>query len=168
MSTSVSCSVGETHILRRLSRQFAAVALVVCAWMTCASSIRGEATIDLNNFFPDRPFYLLEPGVYASGSDVYVEVWGGPVGGTMLPIPNAFGAKRFNLVFEGYFDGMVGLMTNLTGYSTGQFQVRIWKGAETFESAPLKALSPIFTQATGNFVRTTPPSPRSGRPASHS
>ena len=154
----------ETAIFRWLSRKCAAVALGICAWMACASASRGEATIDLNNFSPDRPFYLLEPGAYASGSDVYVEVWGGPVGGPMQPVPNAYGVTRFNLVFDGYFDGMVGLMTNLTGYSTGQFQVRIWKGASTFESAPLKALSSVFTQATGNYIRTSPPVPAQGVP----
>jgi hypothetical protein len=109
------------------------------------------ATVSLNNFDPDRPIFYLAAGTSAPfNKGINVQVWGGPVGGTLAALKTPTGADTFPILdgAAGYFDaGSVGIVPGVAAGADAEFQLVAFEGA-TFGAAQNVLQSSKWTQAT--------------------
>jgi len=111
------------------------------------------ATVTLNNYDAKMPIYYKTSGALAgSGQKIYVQLLGGPVGGTLTPVKDVDNAlDTFPLSEPGYFDQGTGIVGGVTPGGTAQFILRAWKDAATFDAATEKGQTPAWTQSTGSW-----------------
>jgi hypothetical protein len=109
-----------------------------------------EATVKMNNIDSHKPILALPDGTLLDGKDVYVELYGGPIGGTLFPvIPVGISDSRIRLSQPGYFDAGVGVVPGILGNSYAEFYIRAWFGWPYYDSASYFNQSPHWTQKTG-------------------
>ncbi len=128
------------------------VVLTICT----ACQLYGEAAVTLNNFDSDAFIYEWD-GTLAVGSNdkgtLWVQVLGGRVGFPLAPLRNTRGEDKFSLTEPGYFDGGMGMVPGVADYEQAQFQVRAWRGGDSFDMAGMTGQSPVFEQRTGAVYR---------------
>ncbi len=129
-----------------------------------ATGSRVYATVMLNNYDANQTIRQITPLTPAQGGDIWVELLGGPVGGVMTPVVDAAqGLTQFNLSDPGFFDGGCGLVQGVQANEQAQFQLRVWRGAVSFEAATERGVSEVWSQVTGRWnADALPPFPPQG------
>ena len=122
-----------------------------------------QASILLNNFDPDAPIYFWSGSgpILKAPADTYVQILARPPASAtpFKPVGDFFGKTIFSIdpIFPGFFDA--GLSTNVPGVGPnemGEFYVRAWRGANTWEEAlqnpnAFVGQSEVFQDRTGNI-----------------
>lgn len=131
------------------------VVLTICT----ACQLYGEAAVNLNNFDSDAVIYDWDRKLAVGSNDkgtLWVQVLGGRVGFPLAPLRNTRGEDKFSLTLPGYFDEWMGMVPGVADYEQAQFQVRVWRGGDSFDTAAMTGQSPIFVQKTGAVTETPP------------
>lgn len=135
--------------------------LAVALALSIISSRAGfEATVIVNNYPPNKPIFYLTPGVPVPiNIGAMVEILGGPPGGPLQPLQEAFGKPVTALPFfePGLFDAGTLVVPGVQPSALAQFEVRAWVGS-SYETASLRATTgPIVpAQPTGMEDPTLP------------
>ncbi len=114
---------------------------------------RQRATVSLMNDRPGREIRTLD-GRFVSTNEAYAEVWGGDLDRPLEPLPNRAGEMQFPLQQPGMFSGGAAILPGVEPGQIARFQVRAWQGSPKFDTAPLRGISPVFTQPTGILYPT--------------
>jgi len=115
------------------------------------ASCFGAATVLLNNY--DANFPILFNGANAPVDGTYIQLIGGPVGGTLAPVTQAkpgSTASVFGMTEPGFFDSEVGVVPGVTS-GDAQLQLIAWRGSADLASATDVGRSAVWTQSTGSW-----------------
>ena len=139
--------------------------VILAALMTMSvSSWAAVGTVALNNFDSDKPVFAIGGAPVPVNQDYFVQLLGGPVGGTLgavVPTGGGTGVLSFT-DFAGYFDGGVGIVPGAAANGQASFELRAWKGAAGYDAANERG-SVTWNQAVGSWDNTAqPPPPPSG------
>ena len=117
------------------------------------SNCWADATIKLSNYEAQMPVFFQKSGTLATVQDgIYVEVWGGPVGGVLFPIAIIGSTNTaFQLNKDGYFDAGVGIIPGLTDNAQADVQVRAWSQKDSWNKGNSLGKSMPFPQETGSW-----------------
>jgi len=144
------------------------LALLAAVTMVSLSVLADKATVSLNNFDANVPIYYLKSGTLApTGQNIFVQVWGGPVGGTLNPLVDSAGAAITIAMGAGgsgagWFDVGAGVVPGVADNAQATFQLVAWHGA-SLATADSTAKSPTWNQATGSWnSAAVPPAPLGG------
>lgn len=115
--------------------------------------------INLSNYDSNNPVFYLGSTTRLPVSGSFVQVLGGPVGGPLVVLQASTGLEIFTLFEPGFFDGGFGNVSGVPEYELGQFQIRAWRKAPTFDSAIEKGESALFIERVGNNAAVAFPAP---------
>ena len=122
------------------------------------------ATIGLNNYDSNTPLFYQNLGTLLP-LGYSIQLLGGPLGGDLMPVYLASILKTtvFSLTEPGFFDGGICVVPGVEGGTQAQFQLQVWKGGTSYDSATSKAQSSVFQQSTGTWDdKAVPPVPATG------
>ncbi len=148
-------------------RKLSVIGVSLCAGVAAATQAQTANNVALSNIgdfppgHPGSPVYYLTTGNPASGPDFYVAILGGPVGGVLAPVAgNGPGYPTVFPLYDGLFDGGIGIVPGVPPDGYADFIVRAWHGAATFDSAPERVESARLTNIKlGDNDGLGPPSP---------
>src|SRR5688572_15662730 len=126
--------------MKKLVAILVALALVHLSSNTSAA----DGTITLTNYDSNNPIFYnpnpwQSPSVNLPVANSFVQMLGGPVGGSMVALSRWGGNPSiFPLVEPGFYDGGFGVVPGVAEGAQGQFQVRAWRNAATYDAASEK------------------------------
>ncbi len=130
---------------------------ILSLFAVCASLHAASATVKLDNYSTGTPspIYIGTEGTLAAddaAGNIYIQILGGPVGGTLGLVANTLGETVFRLdpTFGAYglFDAGVGVIPGVEGGLNAELKLTIWKdvAGSTFEAASA-GLKPVYQSA---------------------
>lgn len=131
--------------------------IAVLGVMAMAAKTYAVGTLWLENYTADKPVFKITPGTKLA-EPAFVSLWAGESAATLTQVfitgsPYSFADD------PGYFDaGVVQLGTLPAGNLA--FQVQVWTGGRS--SPELVGLSEVWTQQSGSYTPTEPPTPPTG------
>ena len=109
------------------------------------------AVVQANNY--GKYAAIIEAANGLAPTNTFVEVWAGPVGGTMSLIAQG------HLIEPGRFDLGPAVIPTVPGGGAAQFQVRAWDDARNFDDQAIKGLVTWTQVQLGSFDDNVKPSP---------
>jgi len=124
-----------------------------------------SAVVNYNNYDNNSPLlYQATTGgatVNATAATTYVELLAGPVGGALSPVTvgsSGTSATVLGLTEDGFFDYGNAVIAGVTAGADAQFQLLVWTGGSTWETATYQNSKVTWTQATGSWdLGSSPP-----------
>jgi hypothetical protein len=127
-----------------------------------------KATVAINNIDANTPVYYtatdsLPLNIMPINQNVYVQLLGGPVGGSLTPIFNLNGESAFQIdQIPGYFNGGIGMVPGVIPGGFAEFELRAWQGKKNddFENTFVnRAITGRWAQQTGVWNDQLVPQP---------
>lgn len=137
--------------------------LATLSVMAMAAKCYAVGTLMLENYTANKPVYELVSGTKATGM-IYGQLLAGVAGAPLVPVWTSTTPYNFS-DDPAFFDyGVALLKDGLTDVSPGtyNFQMVLWKGATRPQDAALIGYSQVWSQQTGNYTPTDPPTPAGG------
>jgi len=137
------------HALSIMRKLISLGILLVSGLLT--QNARADATIALNNIGADAPILRWNDLSLASG-DIFVELLCRQDGSTWNPVVIASSSTTsWEISKPGYFDAGVGVVPGVRDGDSVDFQVRVWTGGTTYDTASSTGVSRVWTQNTGSW-----------------
>lgn len=143
-------------------KKLLAVLAVLAVVSLSSKAFAADGTINLTNYDSNNPIRsgsLTGPNLPTAGS--FVQVLGGATGGALQVLSSSTGLSIFTLSEPGFFDAGFAVVPGVAEGGTGQFQVRAWRTAATYDLASERGNSVNYSNAVG----TNPAAPDLPRPA---
>lgn len=119
------------------------------------------ASVILDSGNTSAPIYYLASGTQAP-SEVFVEVLARADAGSAFTSADLMSETKNTVYYDSgayyFYEGAIPV-AGITPGASGDFMVRAWTGAATYDEATIRAESPIISQVTGNWTASTSPPP---------
>ena len=129
--------------------------LLLCGCAIPRPSMCADATVRLSNYESQMPVYYQQTGTLAwrdfFGTGIFVEVWGGPVGGSLRPI-SIIGTETTVIPLKepGFFDAGVGVIPGVGPGGQVELKVYAWTAAVPGDRFGLNS-SGSWLQSSGSW-----------------
>lgn len=126
---------------------------------------RVPGIVNFNNYDSNNPIFQCGGLTRFPVEGSFVQVLGGPRGGTLNVLTNTLGQHIFTFTEPGFFNAGFGVVPGVPENFVASFQVRVWRGAPDFASAPEIGSTTIYDQPTGSGLLSFPNPARSLMPS---
>lgn len=153
----------KDHQMKKLLLTFLVLG---AAWVP--TKLPAQGTVFLNNYDSKIGIYIYPDEDTPAPIGSHVEVLGGGSAAALMPLLTSAGTSPvFTITAAGvealgpgsgsYFDAGYGAVPGVPSSGTAFFQVLVWWGAASFNSAVLRGETPIWSQAVGTADNPGPP-----------